>query len=123
MYGKVFCSDIVSEHCDLYLRNYTVLYCTLLYSTLLYSTVLYSTVLNVREDVKCIQNVGLKAWREETTHIPMCRWEDNIKIDLKEIEGVWTEFSWLKIRTGMRNTGVLVSGFVLGYLSSVYSIS
>jgi hypothetical protein len=30
-----------------------------------------------------------------------CRWEDNIKMDIQEIEcGVWTELSWLRIETG-----------------------
>jgi hypothetical protein len=30
-----------------------------------------------------------------------CKWEDNIKIDLREIGRlVWTEFMWLRIGTG-----------------------
>jgi hypothetical protein len=30
------------------------------------------------------------------------RWEDNIKLDLKEVEcGVWTGSSWLRIGTGI----------------------
>jgi hypothetical protein len=32
---------------------------------------------------------------------PRHRWEDNIRMDLKEVGcGVWTGFSWLKIGTG-----------------------
>ena len=31
----------------------------------------------------------------------MCRWEDNINIDLKEVEcGAWTGLTWLRIGTG-----------------------
>jgi hypothetical protein len=33
--------------------------------------------------------------------IPRCRWDDNIKMDLKGVEcGVWTELGWLRIETG-----------------------
>ena len=36
-----------------------------------------------------------------TLGIPRCRWEDNIKMDLKEVgRGVWTGWSWLRIGTG-----------------------
>jgi len=32
---------------------------------------------------------------------PRPRWEDNIKMDLKEVGwGVWTGLIWLRIRTG-----------------------
>jgi hypothetical protein len=32
---------------------------------------------------------------------PRCRWEDNIKMDLQEVDcGVWTGLSWLRIETG-----------------------
>jgi len=32
---------------------------------------------------------------------PRCRWEDNIKMDLQEVEGVvGTGWSWLRIETG-----------------------
>jgi hypothetical protein len=32
---------------------------------------------------------------------PRCRWEDNIKVDLQEVEcGVWTGLSWLRIEKG-----------------------
>jgi len=30
---------------------------------------------------------------------PRCRWEDNIKMDLREVEGVETGWSWLRIGT------------------------
>jgi hypothetical protein len=31
----------------------------------------------------------------------MCRWEDNIKIVLREVEwGAWSGFIWLRIMTG-----------------------
>jgi len=36
---------------------------------------------------------------------PRCQWEDNIKMDLKEVGcGVWTGSSWLRIGTGGRHT-------------------
>jgi hypothetical protein len=32
---------------------------------------------------------------------PRCRWEDNIKIDLRKIGfGVWIGFIWLRMGTG-----------------------
>jgi hypothetical protein len=32
---------------------------------------------------------------------PSCRWEDNIKMDLRKWDvGVWTGLSWLRIETG-----------------------
>jgi hypothetical protein len=32
---------------------------------------------------------------------PRCRWDDNIKMDLQEVEwGVWTGLIWLRIGTG-----------------------
>jgi hypothetical protein len=32
---------------------------------------------------------------------PRRRWDDNIKLDLREIiSGMWIEFIWLRIRTG-----------------------
>jgi hypothetical protein len=34
---------------------------------------------------------------------PRCRWEDNIKMDLQEVEcgeGVWTGLIWLRAGTG-----------------------
>ena len=32
---------------------------------------------------------------------PRCRWEDNIEMGLQEVGfGLWTESSWLRIRTG-----------------------
>jgi len=32
---------------------------------------------------------------------PRCRWQDNIKMDLQEVDvGVWTRSSWLRIGTG-----------------------
>jgi hypothetical protein len=38
-------------------------------------------------------------WRPLGTH--RRRWEDNIKMDLKEMAfGMWIEYIWLKIRTG-----------------------
>jgi hypothetical protein len=33
---------------------------------------------------------------------PRHRWEDNIKMDLKLSEWIWTGFIWLNIRTGGR---------------------
>jgi hypothetical protein len=33
---------------------------------------------------------------------PRHRWEDNIKVDLKEV-GVWTGLSWLRIGPGGRH--------------------
>jgi hypothetical protein len=34
---------------------------------------------------------------------PRRRWEDNIKMDLQEVGGVGTEWSWLRIGTGGRH--------------------
>jgi len=35
---------------------------------------------------------------------PMCRWEDNIKMDLQEMGwGAWTGLIWLRIRIGGRH--------------------
>jgi hypothetical protein len=34
---------------------------------------------------KCVQNVGWRAWREETAREPSRRWEDNIKMDIKDV--------------------------------------
>jgi hypothetical protein len=32
---------------------------------------------------------------------PMCRWEDGIRLDLREIGlGMWIGFDWLRIGTG-----------------------
>jgi hypothetical protein len=31
---------------------------------------------------------------------PRCRWGDNIKMDLQEVNvGVWTELGWLRVET------------------------
>ena len=32
--------------------------------------------------------------------IPRRRWEDNIKMDLQEVGGVWNGWSWPRIGTG-----------------------
>jgi hypothetical protein len=35
---------------------------------------------------------------------PSCRWEDNIKMDLQDVEcGVWTGLSWLRMERGGEN--------------------
>jgi hypothetical protein len=34
---------------------------------------------------RCLQGFGLKARRQETMRRPRRRWEDNIKLDLREI--------------------------------------
>jgi len=36
-------------------------------------------------DEKCIQYFGWKIWREETLGRPRCKWEDNIRMDLREV--------------------------------------
>jgi hypothetical protein len=34
----------------------------------------------------------------KTDHgIPRCRWEDNIKMDIKTCDGVWTGLIWLRM--------------------------
>jgi hypothetical protein len=33
---------------------------------------------------------------------PMCKWEDNIRMDLQEV-GVWTGLGWLRIETAIVN--------------------
>jgi hypothetical protein len=39
--------------------------------------------------------------RRRTIGSPRCRWEDNIKVDLREIGfGVWIGFMWLRRGTG-----------------------
>jgi hypothetical protein len=49
---------------------------------------------------KGIQNLGLKAWREDTAwKTSKHRWVENIKMDLCEKSlRVWTELIWLRIR-------------------------
>jgi len=43
-----------------------------------------------RRNEKCIQNFGRKIRREETTRKTGRRWEDNIRMDLREMSGnVW----------------------------------
>jgi hypothetical protein len=45
---------------------------------------------------------GVKYRRKGTTGRPRHRWEDNIKIDLREIGwgGEWIGWFWLRIRDG-----------------------
>jgi hypothetical protein len=44
-----------------------------------------------------------KARRKRPLGRPRRRWENNIKIDLREIYGVvWTGFFWLRIETGRK---------------------
>jgi hypothetical protein len=41
---------------------------------------------------------------KRTLERPRCRWEDNIKLDLQEVNvGVWTGLIWLRIGTGGRH--------------------
>jgi hypothetical protein len=40
---------------------------------------------------KCTQNFGQNIWRKEAVQRTKCRWEDNIRMDLREIGWeVWT---------------------------------
>jgi hypothetical protein len=43
---------------------------------------------------RCLQGFGWEAQRQETTGRPGCRWEDNIKMDLREI-GIDVNWIWL----------------------------
>jgi hypothetical protein len=45
--------------------------------------------------VKCIQDFGGKARRKETIGRPICRWVDNITIDLREIG--WGGIDWIDL--------------------------
>jgi len=51
-------------------------------------------------DEKRIQTFGRKPEGKRPLGRPRCSWEDNIRMDLREIGGrVWTEFIWLRIGT------------------------
>jgi hypothetical protein len=43
----------------------------------------------------CIQHFSWEAWREETLGKPRRRWEDNIKMDLREI--VFGDVDWIHL--------------------------
>jgi hypothetical protein len=45
---------------------------------------------------------GGKARRKETIERLVCRWDENIKIDLKEMRWVWNGLIWLRIWTRER---------------------
>jgi hypothetical protein len=44
-------------------------------------------------DEKYIQNFGRETWREQIIQIPRRMWEDNIKMDLREIS--WESVDWM----------------------------
>jgi hypothetical protein len=49
---------------------------------------------------KRVQGFGGKAGRKKSLERPRRRWEDGIKMDLREIGwggGVWSGFAWLRI--------------------------
>jgi hypothetical protein len=49
---------------------------------------------------KRVQGFGGKARRKKSLGRPRRRWEDGIKMELREIGwGVWSGFSWLRIGT------------------------
>jgi hypothetical protein len=48
-----------------------------------------------RRDEKCIQNFCQKSEGKRPLRRPRCRWEDNIKIDLKEMG--WEHVDWLHL--------------------------
>jgi hypothetical protein len=49
---------------------------------------------------KRVEGFGGKARRKKPLERPRRRWEDGIKMDLREIGwGVWSGFTWLKIGT------------------------
>jgi hypothetical protein len=41
-----------------------------------------------RDEEECIKVIGEKTRRKETKEVYSCRWEDNIKVDVREIGGV-----------------------------------
>jgi hypothetical protein len=50
-------------------------------------------VTHMRRDKKYIQNFGLKTWRERPLGRHRYRWEDNIRMDLREIG--WEVMDWM----------------------------
>jgi hypothetical protein len=50
---------------------------------------------------KSVQDFGGKARREKPLERPRRRWEDGIKMDIREIGwgGVWSGLTWLRIGT------------------------
>jgi hypothetical protein len=48
-----------------------------------------------RGDEKCIQNFGRKTWSVKTAGSPMSRWEDNIRMDVREIG--WKVVGWMHL--------------------------
>jgi hypothetical protein len=46
-------------------------------------------------DEKCIQNVGPNTWREGPVRSSRSRWEDNMRMDLREIG--WKGVDWVHL--------------------------
>jgi hypothetical protein len=51
---------------------------------------------------RCVQGFGREPEERRPLGRPRHRWDDDIKMDLKEV-GVWTGLSWLRIQTGSRH--------------------
>jgi hypothetical protein len=52
-----------------------------------------------RDHEGCIQVLEVRPEWKETTLKTRCRWEDNIKVGLREVGWVaWTELIWLRVR-------------------------
>jgi hypothetical protein len=65
---------------------------------------IYSQLPSILEAVLLIRVLVCKAVGRMTLGRPTCRWEDNIKTDLrKRNEGVWTGSRWLRIGGGGGN--------------------
>jgi hypothetical protein len=45
---------------------------------------------------KCVRGFGGETEVEEAIRKPWRRWEDNIKVDIKCIERVWTRLIWFR---------------------------
>jgi len=46
---------------------------------------------------KCAQNFDRKTCKDETTRKNLLRWEDNIRLDLKEIDIGWEGVDWIHV--------------------------
>jgi len=45
--------------------------------------------------MRCLQYFGWKTWRERPLGRPRCRWEDNIRMDLRNIG--WEGVDWIHL--------------------------
>jgi hypothetical protein len=56
---------------------------------------------NTVNNIRGVQDFGGKPEGKRPMGRPRCRWEDNIKTDLQEVEfGIWSGLGWIRIETG-----------------------